>query len=249
MADEFDDLLEPSAFALSQKCQVAVGTVLSIPDWSWPELDSITALFAKVLPPSTYRDALHSAALLHRFVERAAVEIHIRLHGGAISPACPFNAMRHACVSFPDQAHPESWSAAAIFATWSAAYLRGLSLYHRGSIADRAIRRLRAGVGVGVRAPDLAREIGCSVPVLYRKFRQATGMSPRQFQIQMRVDRATELLQQTDWKADAIAREVGWKSKKDLHVALQRVGTTPAIVRRLAAGGADDPPHEDDERP
>lgn len=228
-----EDLVTPAAFVLSQACQAAVAIVLSMPQFGWPDLDAIAVLLSQVPAPETYADGLQSAALLYRFLERAATEIHARVHGGTIPASCLFDASRYLGWMHVDQAHPDSWKAASVFAAWSATFMGGLTLHHRKSVADRAIERLRARRGTCVNASDLAREVGCSVPVLHRAFSRATGRSMRQYAIQLRVDRAIELLQQTDWKVEAIAREVGWKSKKDLHVALaRRVGATPTDVRR-----------------
>ena len=45
---------------------------------------------------------------------------------------------------------------------------------------------------------------------------------------------AIERLRDTDWKVETVARQVGWKSKKDLYRALNRfAGLTPAAVRTL----------------
>jgi AraC-like DNA-binding protein len=237
LLEGLDDPLTPAAFVLSQACQAAVSIVLSIPDWGSPDLDSIAALFGQLPAPQTYCDALHSSLLLYRFLERAAIEIHARLHAGAVPASCLFDPSQYVRVGTVDQLHPDQWNATTLFAEWSAAFTTGLAVSHGESLAERAIRRLRARRGAGVTAPDLAREVGCSVPVLRRAFTRATGMSLRQYAIQLRVDLATDLLCRTDWKLDAVAREVGWKSKKDLHVAFVRRGTTPGRVRRLSDGG------------
>ena len=236
VSDILDEPVTPSAFELSDTCQTAVGLILRTPLHAWPDMTSIAKLFEQVPPPGTYRDAFHAAGVLYRFEERAAKEIHRCVHGGTIPGACSFDTARFARFASVDQAHPEQWNAASEFAAWSNAFMCGLAAHHRRSIADRAIERLRARTGMIVKVSELAREVGCSVPVLCRRFRHATGKSVRQYAIKLRVDCAIDLLRTTDWKVEAIANEVGWKSKKDLHCAFARqLGATPASIRRSAA--------------
>ena len=229
----------PAAFALSQACQAAVGIVFATPDGVWPDWSSLSARFAEVASPHTYVDALHSSVLLCRFLERTGDEIHKRIHGGEIPASCAFDSTAHLRLPPIDQRHPESWRAGTAFATWAAAYQGELARRHQRPITERAIERLNCSdIAVSARASEIARQVGCSVPALYRHFNRVTGQTPRQYAIQMRIERAIDLLRRTDWKVEAIAREVGWRSKTNLHAAfVRRIGTSPGQVRRLTDDG------------
>jgi AraC-like DNA-binding protein len=229
----------PAAFALSQACQAAVGIIFGTPHGASPDWRSLSARFAEVPSPHTYADALHSSALLCRFLERTGDEIHKRIHGGEVPAECGFDSKAHVRLPAIDQQHPESWQAATQFASWAVAFRRDLARRHQVPIADRAIERLNASdIAVSARASEIARQVGCSVPALYRHFNRATGLTPRQYAIQRRIERAIDLLRRTDWKVEAIAREVGWRSKTNLHAAfVRRIGASPGQVRQLTDDG------------
>jgi AraC-like DNA-binding protein len=226
------EIATPAAFALSQACQAAVGIVLATPNGAWPDWTSLSARFSEVPCPRTYADALHSSVVLCRFLERAGKEIHKRIHGGEIPSSCRFDSTIHLRLSDIDQQTPGSWVAATAFAHWVSEYSRDLANEHPVPIAERALARLN--VSGSTRASEIARQVGCSVPALYRHFNRAVGQTPRQYTIHRRIERAIDLLQTTNWKVETIAREVGWRSKTNLHAAFGRcVGVSPARVRRL----------------
>lgn len=226
--------LTPCAFAVSQACQAAIGSVLGMSDVDPFDVEALVQLFASVGAPRDYADALTASGIVHRFIDRAAHELHRRIHGGAVPAVCSFGATGDIPVPVVDQTRPHRWNAPDVVSAWYAGYVERLKSHHPPSIAERAITRLRTLNGQTLRVPDLARDLACSVPVLQRQFTESTGNSPRQFLIQLRVSRAIDLLRRTDWKVEAIAHEVGWRSKKDLHVAFaRRVGATPGAIRRL----------------
>lgn len=241
MIDALDEPATPAALTLSQSCQTAVGMLVGESDHAWPDLAVMATLFAAVPAPRTYCDALHCAVLLERFLDRAAHELHGRLHAGAIPASCSFDVTRCTCFTTVDQVHPESWNATAIFRAWAATFVAGLRDRHHGLVAELALCRLRGPNGSAVTVSALARELACSVPVLQRRFAQTTGQSLRQYVIRLRVSRAIDLLRTTDLKVDTITREVGWRSKKDLHAAFVRlIDITPGGLRQLNEEAAND---------
>ena len=105
---------------------------------------------------------------------------------------------------------------------------------------ERARERLRADLADTITLAAVARHEGCSLAVLHRRFASESGETPGQFRTRMRASKAVELLRNTDWKAEAVARDVGWKSKKDLYKVLKRLtGLTPAEIRSLSQTDVD----------
>lgn len=79
----------------------------------------------------------------------------------------------------------------------------------------------------------LAKEAAVSPRTLMRRFRDETGYTPMQWIMRARVDRARELLQDTDLGIDAIAVEVGLGTGTNLRRYFRRIlGTTPTEYRR-----------------
>ncbi|MFF2777996.1 GlxA family transcriptional regulator [Streptomyces sp. NPDC058052] len=90
---------------------------------------------------------------------------------------------------------------------------------------------------------DLARHAGVSVRTLSRRFRAETGVSPLQWLLHQRVERAKELLETTSLGMDAVARASGLGSADSLRQHVQsRTGLTPSAYRssfsRLARSAA-----------
>ncbi|MEO3768145.1 helix-turn-helix domain-containing protein [Streptomyces sp. B8F3] len=79
---------------------------------------------------------------------------------------------------------------------------------------------------------DLARHAGTSVRTLTRRFRAETGLSPLQWLLQRRINRARELLETTGLPMDQVAEKSGLGSADSLrkHMATQ-VGVTPTAYR------------------
>lgn len=80
--------------------------------------------------------------------------------------------------------------------------------------------------------PVLADEIGLSVNTLLRRFRLATGTSPRQYLINLRVERAAQMLRETDAPIADIAERCGFVDRYHLSRVFARfTGTSPAAYR------------------
>ncbi|MFG2117262.1 GlxA family transcriptional regulator [Streptomyces sp. NPDC048718] len=79
---------------------------------------------------------------------------------------------------------------------------------------------------------DLARQAGVSVRTLSRRFHAETGVSPLQWLLHQRVERAKELLETTALPMDVLARACGLGTADSLrrHM-LQRTGLTPSAYR------------------
>lgn len=71
-------------------------------------------------------------------------------------------------------------------------------------------RRLRSSPGQAYRIPDLARECSCSTGHFTRLFRQATGLPPRAFITQARIETARSLLRGSNHKIAHLAGLLGY---------------------------------------
>ncbi|MEV7276321.1 helix-turn-helix domain-containing protein [Streptomyces sp. NPDC093111] len=79
---------------------------------------------------------------------------------------------------------------------------------------------------------DLARHAGVSVRTLSRRFHAETGVSPLQWLLHQRVERAKELLETTSLPMDQVARASGLGTADSLRQhLLRRTGLTPSAYR------------------
>ncbi|MGH1555276.1 helix-turn-helix domain-containing protein [Streptomyces sp. L7] len=91
---------------------------------------------------------------------------------------------------------------------------------------------------------DLARHAGVSVRTLTRRFHAESGVSPLQWLLHQRVERAKELLETTTFPMDQVARACGLGTADSLRGHLvRRTGLTPSAYRtqftRLGTGAAE----------
>jgi len=81
----------------------------------------------------------------------------------------------------------------------------------------------------------LAGEVEISPLYLARAFRAAVGQSPHQYVLTRRIERARELLRNTDLPVVDVALAAGFSSQSHLaHWFLRQVGVSPAAYRRQA---------------
>ncbi|WP_241267269.1 GlxA family transcriptional regulator [Streptomyces scabichelini] len=106
--------------------------------------------------------------------------------------------------------------------------------------ASRAWALARLGDPLTLR--DLAARDAMSVRTYSRRFREETGLTPMQWITQRRVDRARELLEQTDHTVDRIAAEAGFGTgaslRQHFHAAL---GVSPGAYRATFRGSVAGP--------
>ncbi|MFD8414389.1 GlxA family transcriptional regulator [Streptomyces sp. HUAS TT3] len=91
-----------------------------------------------------------------------------------------------------------------------------------------------------VRLADLARQESMSVRTFTRRFREEAGTSPGEWITAQRVERARQLLEETDLAMEQVARETGFGTAQSLRKHVQAaLGVSPTAYRRTfrAAGG------------
>lgn len=99
-----------------------------------------------------------------------------------------------------------------------------------------------------LRLTDLARQESMSVRTFTRRFREESGVSPGQWIVGRRVERARQLLEQTELPMERVARDSGFGTAQSLRKHVQAaLGVSPTAYRRTfrAAGGTGTLPSPD----
>jgi AraC family transcriptional regulator len=107
----------------------------------------------------------------------------------------------------------------------------------RGGLAPWAERRclelMRARLSQDISLDELAAEVQLSTFHFARMFKQSVGVPPRIYLTRLRVEKACELLEQTDLPITAIALKVGYSSNQVLaRVFIQHMRLSPSDYRR-----------------
>ncbi|MER6139055.1 helix-turn-helix domain-containing protein [Streptomyces sparsogenes] len=80
---------------------------------------------------------------------------------------------------------------------------------------------------------ELADQESMSVRTFTRRFREEVGLSPGQWLVQQRVERARHLLERTDLSVDQVARDAGFGTAASMRQHLQAaLGVSPTAYRR-----------------
>ncbi|MGW5850130.1 GlxA family transcriptional regulator [Streptomyces sp. NPDC055254] len=96
-----------------------------------------------------------------------------------------------------------------------------------------------------LRLTDMARQEAMSVRTFTRRFREESGVSPGQWIVGQRVERARRLLERTDLPIEQVAREAGFGTAQSLRKHVQAaLGVSPTAYRRTFRAGAETPTSE-----
>ncbi|MCS7089626.1 MAG: DNA-binding transcriptional regulator [Limisphaera sp.] len=99
----------------------------------------------------------------------------------------------------------------------------------------RALQIIRERACAGLNVDDVARAAGLSRSVLQRRFRATLNRTVHQAILEVRLQRACQLLRETDLPIPQVAEEAGFKHQEYLGAVLKkRLGKTPAQIRREA---------------
>lgn len=108
---------------------------------------------------------------------------------------------------------------------------------YRGGLAPPRLRRVeeyvRARLDERVRLEDLAAVAEMNAYHFLRLFKASTGQTPYQYVIARRMERARQLLRETELPISQVALEVGYRSQSAFTAAFTRVvGVPPGVYRR-----------------
>jgi LacI family transcriptional regulator len=98
----------------------------------------------------------------------------------------------------------------------------------------QAVKFIRDYACTGIDVARLAEEVGLSLSVLERRFRQHLGRTPKAEILRIQIDHAKRLLAQTDTNCLTVAKKSGFHSLTYFSAAFHReTGTTPNAYRRM----------------
>ncbi|MFD9905416.1 GlxA family transcriptional regulator [Streptomyces sp. NPDC059063] len=101
-----------------------------------------------------------------------------------------------------------------------------------GSTIEPVTRWLEAQLHHPLTLTDIAAHAGTGVRTLTRRFRAETGLTPLQYLLRTRIQRAQRLLERTDDPVERIATRTGLGTPANLRHHFQRLtGTTPSTYR------------------
>jgi AraC-like DNA-binding protein len=219
-------MFSPYVHAVASICQVIAGDAIT-----WvepPDEPTVLVPFAASGTPACRAEALAVRSLLLDFTERLGRQIHAGFHRASGSALCDFDPRCAAPLALPlDAAVPD------LLACWTRTYRVAFIRAHR-VVSARVKARLQHDAAARERIATLARSLGYSTTVMQRRFAWETGESVVACRTRIRTMNAIRLLRCTDLKVEVVSREVGWRSKKDLYRAFERlIGQSPAAVRGL----------------
>jgi AraC-like DNA-binding protein len=176
-----------------------------------------------------------AADVLQRFTSELGIHLHRLLHHGKSADGCTFDPGVHRLNVRLDPTGRTRWNIASSFAAWMREYQHASDRCHPEVLTARIKREIEANLHGLMPLRTLARRLACSVAVVERRLVQDSGETVGEYRTRMRTIEALDRLRHTPMKTDAIAREVGWQSRKDLYRAVRRLtGLTPRAVRRLS---------------
>ena len=98
----------------------------------------------------------------------------------------------------------------------------------------QAIEYIEAHLGEDISLSDIANELGMSQYYFCHLFKRSTGMSPHQFLIRQRVERAKHLLKQTERTVTSIALDCGFANQSHFAKYFRLcTGLNPSQFRKL----------------
>ncbi|MDJ0594402.1 MAG: AraC family transcriptional regulator [Pleurocapsa sp. MO_226.B13] len=108
---------------------------------------------------------------------------------------------------------------------------------YEGGLSDRALVRvteyINEHLSQGIKLEDLASHIGITQFHFSRLFKKSTGMSPHQYVMQQRIERAKQLLKTADISIADIALDCGFSSQSHLGKYFRQLtGITPKAYRQ-----------------
>jgi AraC-like DNA-binding protein len=187
----------------------------------------LRTLPSAIAPPP---DRAHRAVLVAILVDLSQQAVAL-LHAGLPPTGCACHRVAWAHLGALTRSIDEDPRSA--FADWIDAVCGTFSAAHPQAPGARAAALMRADPARAWSMATLARHVRVPTLRLRRDFHARFGMRASRYLQLVRAARAVALLG-TDRKVEAVAWEVGYRSKKDLYTALRRwAGGSPSAVRAL----------------
>ena len=169
------------------------------------------------------------------------------LRGLLVQFACQWNTCAHAnwhrrsvpsaCACTPTRLLEHFWSEPRedprlAFERWIDGFIVEFSAHHVPSAASRAAQVIRTEFDQSITVDGLARRFGVNAQRLRRQFREEHGTSIPAYKGAVRMFAAIQQVATTN--IDAVARGVGYKSRKNFYRAFRNLtGLTPTAFREL----------------
>ena len=100
-------------------------------------------------------------------------------------------------------------------------------------LVRRAMRYLSSRLAEKVGTPEIAAELGISRSLLNQRFKSVTGNTLHQTLMNMRINKAADLLASTDWNLEQIATETGFTHAPHLSNSFKKhFGQSPLTYRK-----------------
>jgi AraC family transcriptional regulator len=100
-------------------------------------------------------------------------------------------------------------------------------------ISNQAIRSIEARFAEPLRVNQLAAQAGLSAAYFNEVFKKATGLTPHQYLLRVRVERVSAALKENDTPLAEIAQNFGFSSQSHLNTAFRKItGVTPRQFRQ-----------------
>jgi LacI family transcriptional regulator len=107
----------------------------------------------------------------------------------------------------------------------------------------KALRILRENACSGISVKEVVDRVPLSRSVLERRFRKFVGRSVNDELVRLRINRAIELLSETELALKAVAQRAGFGSQSYMTAVFQsKIGKTPGSFRRTAAQAPEETP-------
>ena len=191
--------------------------------------DRVEALASSLATPPSRAHNLVLAPLLLETAFHIADHAH---RGVAAAAACPCRQITPTTIrGFLNWREQD---ASRMFKRWTDEFFQLYDLHHPRTAADRLARLMRQHPDRAWTLASLVKTAGVPPRGLARAFRRQFGVPVRTYLHVCRIDTVLERLS-PEVKIEAIALEVGYRSRKDFYRVLrQLLQTTPALLRRLS---------------
>ncbi len=209
--------------SLAREAQVLVGAATDVPLTSFPMV--VERCARTVACPSNQAECFAARSILLEGAVAAGAVLHRRVHGRA-PHRCDFNASEAAVSIW--RRHRSS--PASFLREWAAVV--GNHLGGDQQVFQQAQEWAARHWSESCSSADAAEGLKVPAATLERIVRRNTGLSFSKYHKGERLVKAIELLATTDSKVDAVAADVGFRSKKNFYKAFKEwIGVTPREFR------------------